>query len=155
MFKKWSIAFGLGVAVSTLGITLGSTASADDMQGPFATDAFIGTWTFQSGSQVTSPCLSTPIDLNAAQATIAAGSTSGTLVATVQGCQIPFTESDASNAKLTKSTSCTLTDPSSGTSYAVNVTSGNLSLSGGVLTVSGAGTAEIFCSVSLTGTATQ
>jgi len=63
--------------------------------------------------------------------------------------------SDASHAALSNNTNCTFTDPSSGTSYSVSITKGSLSLTNGVLTVSGSGTADIFCSITLTGTATQ
>ncbi len=155
MFKKWSIAFGLGVAATSLCITLGtSKASADTEVEPFA-DAFLGNWTFQSGSAATSPCLSSPIDLTGATGSITAGSSAGHITATVQGCAIPFTESDASHATLSNNTNCTFTDPSSGTSYSVSITKGSLSLANGVLSVSGSGTADIFCSITLKGTATQ
>jgi len=157
MFKKWSIAIVLGLVTSSFGLTVGSTASAaddiDDQEKTLAS-AFVGTWTFQAGSNASSPCLSTPIDLSAKQSEVTAGAAANEVVADVQGCKIPFVESDATHAKLKARTQCQLTDGS--TTYSVNVTSATLALdSNGVLSVEGAGTANIFCSVKLTGTAVK
>ncbi|WP_394825343.1 hypothetical protein [Pendulispora albinea] len=161
MFKKWGIAVVVGLAVASLGMTVGNTAfAADDEieEDPSApsllADPFVGTWNFQSGSQISSPCLSTPIDLNTRSADITPGASAGEVVANVQGCKIPFVETDATHAKLKATTSCTLTE--GGTSYNVRITSATLALaSNGVLSVNGAGTANIFCSVKLTGTAVK
>jgi len=159
MFKKWGVAFAVGLVVTSLAMTVGSTASAADDEDDPSVDPsllageFLGNWTFQAGSQITSPCLSTPIDLNTRSAAITAGAGASDIVADVQGCKIPFTQTDASNAKLKATTNCTLTNE--GTSYSVRVTSATLSLASGTITVKGGGTANVFCSVSLSGTATK
>ncbi|WP_394845885.1 hypothetical protein LZC95_00290 [Pendulispora brunnea] len=159
MFKKWSIAFVLGLVTASFGLTVGSTASAaddvvdQDEEEDFAS-AFIGTWTFQAGSNASSPCLSTPIDLANKSSEVTAGANANEVVADVQGCKIPFVHTDATHAKLKARTSCKLTDGS--TTYNVNVTSATLALgANGVLSVEGAGTANVFCSVKLTGTAVK
>ena len=136
-------------------MTTGTTASAaSEGKAPLLADAFLGTWTFQSGSQVASPCLSTPVDLSAKAADVTAGATATDIVADVQGCQIPFTETDATHASLKAQTNCQLSDGT--TTYSVSVTSASLSVdANGVLTASASGTADIFCSISLNGTATK
>jgi len=149
MFKKWSAALVLGVTTASFGIT----ASAEESN-TLLDDAFVGTWTFQSASQVSSPCLSTPLDLSGKALAVSAGSAAGEVVADVQGCKIPFTETDATHAKLKQRTSCQLTDGS--TTYNVDVTDANASIdANGVLHADASGTANVICSIKLTGTATK
>ncbi|WP_394834829.1 hypothetical protein LVJ94_50865 [Pendulispora rubella] len=149
MFKKWSAALVLGVATASFGIT----ASAEESN-TLLEDAFLGTWTFQTGSQVTSPCLSSAFDLTGKAGEVTAGSAAGEIVVTVQGCKIPFVETDATHAKLKQRTQCELSDGS--TTYNVDVTGANASIdASGVLHADATGTANIFCSIKLTGTATK
>ncbi|HZL19037.1 MAG TPA: hypothetical protein VFG23_14970 [Polyangia bacterium] len=121
--------------------------------------AFVGTWTYISGSTLTpSSCMVLgttipPLDLTGDTVTITAGA-SASEIDFVEGtaCTIKFTVS-GTTATATSDQSCTL--PVSGISAVLNVTSWTLTLSGDTLMAGFSGSAPIggtSCTASGTGT---
>ncbi|WP_394828528.1 hypothetical protein [Pendulispora albinea] len=116
-----------------------------------ADSAFVGHWTFQSGSKATTPCSAGYLDETGKAFDLTPGSAPGEFLSSFDGCTLTMVESDASHARLKNATSCTLSDGS--TSYNVTFTSSTLVLDGsGVLSVELNGNSGI-CALTVKGTA--
>ncbi|WP_394835173.1 hypothetical protein LVJ94_52610 [Pendulispora rubella] len=132
-------------AVVGLSGTAFASEDSDD-----AASAFLGHWTFQSGSKVTSPCSSDVIDQTGKTFDVTAGAAAGEILTKVQDCPLTYIQTDATHAKLKESTACTL----SGGSSPINVTftSATMVLNGTTLTTELTGRSGL-CTVTLKGTA--
>ncbi|WP_394846376.1 hypothetical protein LZC95_02790 [Pendulispora brunnea] len=120
------------------------TAYADD---DVDADAYLGHWTFQSGSKITSPCSPDVVDTTGKAFDLAAGAAAHELTTTVQGCAITLVETDATHAKLKASTECTLPN---GTK--ITFTSAAFNLTGSTLGVELVGRSGL-CTITQKGTA--
>ncbi|WP_394845710.1 hypothetical protein LZC95_52860 [Pendulispora brunnea] len=137
----------LVIAFALVGLTGTAFASEDSED---AASAFLGHWTFQSGSKVTSPCSADVVDETGKTFDITAGAAAGELVTKVQDCPLTLVETDATHARLKESTACTL----SGGSSTINVTftSAAFTLNGTTLSAELNGRSGL-CTVTLKGTA--